>query len=47
MQKFGGQGEPLFPVDCKKDELTCDFKNAGRKWTEAKHPSKVSVWHEK
>ena len=41
---FMSEKEPVISVDCKKKELTGNYKNAGREWEKSGDPQHVNVY---
>jgi len=43
-EDFLSAGDPVISVDCKKKELTGEYKNNGREWTPTGEPTEVNVY---
>jgi len=43
-KEFFSTGDPVISVDCKKKELTGDYKNNGQEWTPVNTPTEVNVY---
>jgi hypothetical protein len=42
--RFIAVNQPVISVDCKKKELTGNYKNNGKEWTKVQHPTEVNVY---